>query len=78
MANPVLPTGCEMPKAPAEQWITEYRVKSVLGTPWVRSGDHILCDIFSSREDAQAAVDKDAPNCRNIVRRVSRRVSRID
>src|ERR1019366_4395902 len=69
--NPYLPEGCKGSEKP-EQWITEYRRKASRCDNWKRSEDSGLRNVFTSREEAQAAVDKDEPNCSNIVRRVRR------
>jgi hypothetical protein len=57
---------------PVEKWITEFRIKSHHSNTWHPSQDKGLCDIFPSKEAAQAVVDKEAPKLKNIVRRVRR------
>jgi hypothetical protein len=57
---------------PAEAWITEFRSIRNEEGGWQRSRDEGLCEVFSSYEAAQAAVDEEAPRCVNIVRRVRR------
>src|ERR1019366_8684844 len=73
MANPTLPTGCEMPKAPAEQWIIEHKYPNSLGDSWDKSRDTSVCGTFPSKAEAELAISNDGPAQRgSILRRVTR------